>query len=86
MRNSKQLKLFYEHPFHELTHGQFTWCLHCQCVHRTEDWVGNDWDCPDKDCNGTALDAHPWFRDNWPRNMHPEYPEFPEVGKCYPLS
>jgi len=75
----------YEHPFHDVTHGEFTWCLHCECAYRTELWVKNDWDCPDKECNGNALDAFPWGCDHWPMNRNPDYPVVPIEGKRYPL-
>ena len=81
MKESKK----YQHPFHEVTHGYFTWCLHCERVHKTESWVKNDWECPDNECNGNALDAFPWAQDCWPRRQHPEYPEIPEEEKYYPL-
>ena len=75
----------HQHPVFAETHGEFTWCLHCECVYRTESWINNNWECPDKQCNGNAIDAFSWHKDSWPRNVHPEYPEVPEDGKEYPL-
>lgn len=80
----KQKHLF-RHPFHDSVHGEFTWCLHCQRVYKTKKWVKNDWNCPDKECDGNALDAFSWSPDDWPRSEHPEYPDIPELGKYYPL-
>jgi hypothetical protein len=82
---SQEEKLFYENPANGETHGQVTWCLHCECVHRTKDWEDNKWNCPDGNCSGSPLDASPWFKGNLPRIVHPEYPEFPEIGRCYSL-
>jgi hypothetical protein len=75
----------YQHPFHEEVHGEFSWCLHCERVSRTEEWVNNDWYCPYSDCDGSALDVSLWDCDHWPRSQHSEYPEIPELGKYYPL-
>jgi hypothetical protein len=69
----------------EQTDIEFTWCLHCECAYKTESWVKNDWDCPDMECSGGYFDAHSWDLDDWPRVVHPEYPEIPEEGKYYPL-
>ena len=75
----------YCHPLYEKPYGEFTWCLHCECVYRTELWVKNDWDCPDGECDGGALDAFPWSVNSWPRCENPDYPEIPVEGKLYPL-
>jgi len=75
----------YRHPFHDIVHGEFSWCLHCERVSKTKDWVDNDWNCPYSGCNGAALDVSPWKLDDWPRSQHPEYPDIPELGKYYPL-
>ena len=75
----------FEHPFYEETHGEFTWCLHCERASETEEWVNNEWECPHDGCNGSALDAFPWEADTWPRRQHPEYPEVPQEGVYYPL-
>jgi PHP family Zn ribbon phosphoesterase len=40
----------YQHPVFVKKHGKYTWCLHCERVYLTKDWVKNDWDCPGKGC------------------------------------
>jgi hypothetical protein len=75
----------YMHPFHDIVYGEFTWCLHCECVHKTKKWVKNNWSCPKMGCNGSPLDAFLWSPDNWPKIEHPEYPSDPEPGGYYPL-
>jgi hypothetical protein len=82
---SIQGKLFYMHPLTGETHGQFTWCFHCGRVYRTQDLEANEWNCLNQTCRGSALDSFPWFNGNLPRSIHPEYPDFPEIGGYYPL-
>lgn len=83
MANFKKKK--FNHPFLEKVHGEFTWCLHCERVSRTELWLKNNWDCPAKGCDGSALDAHSWNKGDWPLECNPDYPEIPVVGATYPL-
>jgi hypothetical protein len=81
-----QEELFYENPSNKETHGQLTWCHQCERVNRTKDWEDNKWNCPDSNCNGCVSDAFPWVKGYLPRIVHPEYPDFPEIGRCYPSS
>lgn len=74
--------------------GEWTWCLHCERVHRTEKWVANDWQCPSPGCDGTLLDAHDFENPSgWPTvsyisGGYPNryvYLENPTDGGYYPL-
>ena len=85
MKKFKGGRKLFRHPFHAMRYGEFTWCLHCQRVYLTESWVKNDWNCPDRECDGGALDACPWCADHWPMSCNPDYPVTPEVGKRYLL-
>lgn len=75
----------YQHPMFAKKHGKYTWCLHCERVFLTEDWVKNGWDCPGQGCDGGALDASPWSKNDWPREVNGSYPKVPVVGELYPL-
>jgi hypothetical protein len=44
----ESLKKKFEHPLYEERHGEFTWCLHCERVHKTKKWVENGWECPEE--------------------------------------
>ena len=66
----------------ELKKGDLVWCLHCE---RVFSWDGESESCQYPGCDGTPLDFSLWSYDNWPRDQHPEYPEVPELGECYPL-
>jgi hypothetical protein len=65
--------------------SEHQWCLHCERAykrgkHRLVDGLKL---CPYKDCDGdTVMDGWPWPQ---VREGHPDYPEIPEKGKCYPL-
>lgn len=72
----------YENPFLACQHGEYTWCLHCEHAFHSSEWVKNNWECPNKECNGSPLDAQDW---DCIICYRPEYPEKPEMGKCYPL-
>jgi hypothetical protein len=73
------------HPFLVQEPAEYFWCLHCEKAYPAVDWEAKDWWCPGVDCSGSALDAHPWVKENWPREHHPEYPEVPAIGVYYPL-
>jgi len=75
----------FEHPLTGETHGEFTWCLHCEQAYKTEFWVKNGWDCPKKKCNGDIVDAFSWHPDHWPMSVNPDYPLIPVEGTYYPL-
>ena len=71
-------------PERQRLHGEWTWCLICQRVHRTLFWIGEDWRCPADGCAGKAVDAIPWDDLTFgPRGRHPEYPSAPEEGSVY---
>ena len=69
---------------------EYYWCLQCErAYHKSNlrtvvDSDGNVMEmCRYSDCNGDAvIDAWDWGRI---RELHPEYPEKPEVGKHYPM-
>jgi hypothetical protein len=75
----------HQHPVFAKKHGRYTWCLHCERVFLTEDWVKNDWDCPGRGCDGGIFDASPWSKNDWPREVNENYPKVPVVGELYPL-
>lgn len=73
---------------------EWTWCLHCECVHRTEKWVANNWRCPGPDCDGNLVDAHDFQAPTgWPAISYLSsedptryvYLENPTDGGYYPL-
>ncbi len=69
-------------------HGEFTWCLHCERVFKTEKWIVNDEWCPNPagcDGGGFGVDGFSWDREEWPRNTNPDYPDIPVEGERYPL-
>ena len=70
----------YEHPFLDAKHGAYTWCLHCERVWATAEWVQNGWECPGEDCDGSPLDAWRWER---VLEVNPEYPENPNSGEVW---
>lgn len=72
----------YKHPLFDKVLGEYMWCLHCECVCLTEQWVQNKWNCPGNDCDGSLLDAQEW---SWVVKNKTEYPEIPELNKHYPL-
>ncbi len=59
---------------------EWVWCVHCERVHRREDWEKRDLYCPTPGCDGNAMDAMSWERI---REFSPEYPEVPEEGAYY---
>ena len=85
MKKIKVGRKSFRHPWYRVKYGEFTWCLHCQRVYRTKSWVKNDWDCPERECDGNALDASPWDADYLPRKCNPDYPPVPDVGGKYIL-
>lgn len=63
--------------------GEWRWCLHCERAYHADKarLVRGLWMCAYKGCDGDAvLDQWEWSRI---REIHPEYPEVPEVGKLY---
>lgn len=66
--------------------AKYHWCLHCEQVNDTKDWVSNDWHCPTVGCDGEFWDADPWGSKSWPKSNHPEYPRIPKKGVVYPLN
>lgn len=72
----------YEHPVFAEEYPEHTWCLHCERAFRTESWVSNDWECPNLECDGSALDAWTWDKI---REANPDYPGVPEHGALYGL-
>jgi hypothetical protein len=68
-----------EHPFLDLNLGEFSWCFHCERVHKTASWQAKDWECPA--CGAGALDLQRWEGVlAWGYG----YPLRPEDGKYYP--
>ena len=68
--------------------GEWAWCLHCE---RAYDKKDIRWDersglymCAYEECSGDA-----WFDATWDyasiREMHPDYPLVPEIGKVYSM-
>jgi Zn finger protein HypA/HybF involved in hydrogenase expression len=68
-----------EHPELDLNLGEFSWCLHCECVHKTTSWQANGWECPG--CGAGPLDLRPWEE---VRVLDQGYPEQPQESKEYP--
>lgn len=63
------------------------WCLHCERVYPVGSFRYDKEDelvyCPYQDCSGDYFfDSYGW---DWPKEKHPEYPEKPIPGVCYPL-
>lgn len=76
----------YRHPFcNDLRFGYYAWCLHCERVSKTRDWIRNNWSCPYLNCKGGVFDAFPWHVYYWPKSENPEYPSIPKLKKRYPL-
>ena len=71
----------YIHPLLSVELGEWTWCLRCERVYRTEQWMDNNWTCPG--CVASAVDAFGWSEEVWPRSQHPEYPVIPREGERY---
>jgi hypothetical protein len=71
----------YMHPLLNVELGEWTWCLRCERVYRTEQWIRHNWTCPK--CVAGAVDAFEWSEKVWPRNQHPEYPAIPSEGDWY---
>ena len=71
--------------FKEVARSKFLWCLHCERTYERGKWR-NEGDlqmCPYPNCSGDAvIDAWDWAT---VREYHPDYPETPEIGKCFPL-
>lgn len=65
--------------------SRWTWCLRCESVWPTIEWVENDWQCPTYGCGGGFNDMWRWDADSAIVRETPEYPEIPEVGEQYPL-
>lgn len=36
-------------------------------------------------CGAGMLDISEWKKDEWPRNVNPDYPEIPIIGGYYPI-
>ncbi len=68
-----------KHPVLDLNLGEFSWCLHCECVHKTTSWQANGWEYPG--CGAGSLDLRPWEEI---RALVQGYPEQPQEGKEYP--
>ncbi len=83
MKNYEEEKV--QQPFRDVVRGEYTWCLHCERVYKTEKWIKNGWNCPGIDCDGGILDAHSWGPDDWPRRENLVYPVVPIEGEEYPL-
>ncbi len=64
---------------------KYYWCLHCEQATPATEWKANGFKCPVEDCDGGPLDVHDWSKTDWPREVHPEYPEIPVLGTVYPL-
>lgn len=71
-----------EHPCFESEYGDYVWCLHCEKVFKKEKWIQSKWHCPDKECNGSPLDAWEW---SLVQSNNTGYPDVPVEGKCYRL-
>ena len=72
--------MFYE-LMPDLGKSEYVWCLHCERV-----WTAKalrNGECPH--CGASPMDIQPWTREDMPRNVHPGYPEVPNVGGLYPL-
>lgn len=50
----------YMHTITGEMHGEFTLCVECSRVYKTEAWVNSKWNCPMGICAGTVRDAIPW--------------------------
>lgn len=66
----------------EYPYRDYVWCLHCERVARTTEWVANDWCCPFEGCNGNRVDAWSWES---LQSQKPELPVTPVIGATYPL-
>ncbi len=69
-----------KHPDLDLNLGEFSWCLHCECVHKTTSWRDNGWECPV--CSAGSFDLWAWEE---VRKSNESYPSQPGEGKEYPL-
>jgi Zn finger protein HypA/HybF involved in hydrogenase expression len=67
-----------EHPDLDLNLGEFSWCLYCECVHKTTSWQANGWECPG--CGAGSFDLRPWEEI---LALVQDYPERPEEGQQY---
>ena len=74
----------YRNPLIAVEYDEWTWCLRCERVYRTELWEANHWLCPSESCSAQPYDAHRWAPDDWPRTLHPDYPPVPIEGRRYP--
>lgn len=73
----------FEHPLFEGEYRDYTWCLDCERVQRTQDWAAKNWHkCPTRGCGGNAIDTRPWEE---LQQLFLVYPAVPEVGELYPL-
>ena len=62
----------------------WSWCIRCERVWPTIEWVENDWRCPTSRCDGGFDDMWHWDDESPILQQHPEYPEIPEMGEHYP--
>jgi hypothetical protein len=56
----------YVHPITGKKHGEFTLCVECWGVYKTEMWEDFGWNCPHGMCAGTAGDAFPIIGRRYP--------------------
>lgn len=80
--------LAFKKELQDKTDGEWAWCLHCERAYNKKDIR---WDersglymCAYEECNGDA-----WLDATWDyasiREMNPDYPLVPEIGKVYPM-
>lgn len=70
-------------PVSQQDFSEFAWCVHCERVQLTRQWLSRSWRCPSAGCAGTAVAARPWER---VRELWLRYPEVPQVGERYSFS
>ena len=68
------------HPFLNVWLSAYSWCLHCQKVHKTSAWQEKDWECPG--CGGSAMDVWRWEQ---VCAVQPLFPRVPQEGCFYPI-
>lgn len=71
-------------PVSQDLNSEYTYCLYCEKVFRTETWIRNHWQCPDD--HGEIEDLQAMIC-NWEivRKQNPEYPVIPREGQVYPF-
>lgn len=63
--------------------NEFTWCLHCEHVFKTDRWLSSQKKCPS--CGASMIfDGWPWTEETSFIRLN-GYPIVPEDGGYYPL-